>query len=350
MKRKTGRTDAGLRRRVGTDTACCATRRAFILAVIAWPALALTEAVSAQSKQPILIGWLNTDSRELSGQNLTAFKDGLAALGWKQGEHYVIDERWANGRIAPLQPLAEELAAKKPAIIVAGQLTAVPIAARAAPGTPIVMVIGGDPVAAGIVKSLARPGGMITGLTNVSTNVVEKHLELLLAAAPNVKRVGVLGDSTAPLRASAMDAVRRSVAQHQVEARFAEVANPEEIEPVISRLAKEGARALIVTGGLMFRNERQRIVKLALAHRWPIVAGRTEFAEEGALLTYGVDPSASYRRAAYYVDKILKGTKPSDLPIEQPTQFVLVINLKTAKALGIKIPQSILVQATKVIE
>jgi putative ABC transport system substrate-binding protein len=307
-------------------------------------------AVFAQSKQPILIGWLNTDSRDLSGQNLTAFKEGLATLGWNEGAQYVIEERWANGRIDRLPALAEELAARKPAIIVAAALAAVHVAAKAAPKTPIVMARGGDPVEQGLVKSLARPGGMITGVTNLSFTLAEKYLELLLAAAPKVKRVGILIDSNAPVAAPAREAVRRSVARYPVEARFAEVASPDEIEPAISRLAKEGAQGLIVTGGLMLRNERRRIVKLALAQRWPVVAGQREWTDEGALLSYSADTLADYRRAAYYVDRILKGAKPGDLPIEQPTKFELVVNLKTAKAIGLTISQSLLFRADKVIE
>jgi ABC transporter substrate binding protein len=227
MKRKPGHVRAGLLRRVRTDTTCRSTRRAFLLAAAAWPALGWTGSVLAQSKQPILIGWLNTDLRELSGHHLTAFKEGLAALGWKEGAQYVIEERWANGRVDRLPPLAEELAARKPVIIVAALAAATVATANAAPQTPIVSASGSDPVALGLVKSLARPGGMITGVTNVSAETTEKHLELLLAAAPKVKRVGVLGDSTAPVpvRASLTQAVRRSVAQYQVEARFAEVAS-----------------------------------------------------------------------------------------------------------------------------
>jgi ABC-type uncharacterized transport system substrate-binding protein len=351
MNRKPGHLRAGLLRRVGADTTCRSTRRAFLLAAVAWPALTWAGRVLAQSKQPILIGWLNTDSRELSGHNLTAFKEGLAALGWKEGAQYVIEERWANGRVDRLPPLAEELAARKPAIIVAALAAAVVAAAKAAPRTPIVIASGVDPVALGLVKSLARPGGMITGVTSVAAETTEKYLELLLAAAPKVKRVGVLGDSTAPVpvRASLMEAVRRSVAQYQVEARFAGVASPEEIEPAISRLTKEGSQGLVVMGGLMLRNERRRIVKLALARRWPVVAG-AGWAEAGALLVYSADALANYRRAAYYVDRILKGTKPGDLPVEQPTKFELVINLKTAKAIGLTIPHSLLLRADQVIE
>jgi putative ABC transport system substrate-binding protein len=325
------------------------TRRAILITGAAWPALAWAGAALAQSKQPILIGWLNTDSRELSGHNLSAFKEGLAALGWKEGAQYVIEDRWANGRIDQLRPLAEALAATKPAIIVAALAAAVVAAAKAAPKTPIVIASGSDPVALGLVKSLARPGGMVTGVTSVGAETAEKHLELLLVAAPKLRCVGFLSDSNAPVRPLLIEAMRRSVAKSPVEARFAEVANPEEVEPAISRLAKEGAQGLVVTGGLMLRNERRRIVKLALAQRWPVVAG-TDWAEAGALLTYSADALANYRRAAYYVDRILKGTKPGDLPIEQPTRFELVINMKTAKALGITIPRSVLARADRVIE
>ena len=327
--------------------------RRSVLIVLGGAALA-PRAVLAQAKPaPVLIGWLNSDSRESSGHYLTAFKEGLAALGWTEGAQYVIEERWADGRNARLPSLAEELAAKKPAVIVAAPLQSVPAAAKAAPKAPIVMATGNDPVAAGLVKSLARPGGMITGLTNFNVTLTEKYLDLLLAAAPKVKRVGVLGDpnaGTAGTYTLLKEAVRRSVTQYQVEARFAEAASSEEIEPAILRLAKEGAQALVVMLSPMLRVERRRIVKLALAQRWAVVAGAGEFADAGALLSYNADAVANYRRAAYYVDRILKGANPGDLPIEQSTKFELAINLKTAKALGLTMPQSLMLQADKVIE
>jgi putative ABC transport system substrate-binding protein len=307
--------------------------------------------VFAQAKKPpVVIGWLHTDSRELSGQYLSVFKEELATLGWKEGSQVVIEEHWADGRIERLQPLAEALAAKKPAIIVAAPSGAVRAAANAAPKTAIVMASANDPVVQGFAKSLARPGGMITGVTSLGGTLPEKYLEFLLAAAPKVKRVGVLIDANAPGRILSEAAVRRSVAQYQVDVRFAEVTRPDEIEPALSRLAKEGAQGLIVTGGMVVRNERQRIAKLALAQGWPVVAGPGGWAEAGALISYSSDILAHYRRAAYYVDRILKGTKPADLPIEQPTRFELVVNLKTAKALSLTMPPEIMVQATRVIQ
>jgi putative ABC transport system substrate-binding protein len=351
MKRDPGHVHAGSRRRVGADEARRSTRRrAFLRAAVAWPALAWAGAVFAQAKQPILIGWLNTASRESGGHYLAAFKEGLAALGWKEGPQVVIEERWVDGRYARLQPLAEELAVKKPAVIVAGPLQSVAAAAKAAPKTPIVQGDGGDLVAAGLAASLARPGGVVTGLTNISGDIAEKYLELLLEASPKLRRVGFLADPGNLNLPVLMEAVRRSLAKRSVEARFAEAMRPEEIEPAISRLAKEGVQGLVVIGSAMFRVERRRILKLALARRWPVITGLHEWADEGALLTYGVDVSTNYRRAAYFVDRILKGAKPADLPIEQPTKFKLVVNMKTAKTLGIKIPNSILVRAERVIE
>ncbi len=325
------------------------TRRAFLLAAAVWPALAWIDAACAESAQaPILIGYLDLGSRESSAYMLAAFREGLAALGWKEGLQFTIDERWADGRPARLQRLAEELAARNPALIVATPLRAVAAAAKAAPKSPIVMATGGDLVAAGFAASLARPGGMVTGVINLGVDLTEKYLELLLAAAPKLRLVGFLTESTLPNRALRIEAARRSVAQRAMQAHFAEAASPEEIELAISRLAKDGVQGLVVLGG--FRTDRQRIINVALAQRWPVIAQSNEFAVQGALLSYGIDLSENYRRAAYYVDRILKGAKPGDLPIEQPTRFELVVNAKTAKALGLTISQELLLRADKVIE
>jgi len=325
-------------------------RRRLLCAATVWPALAWAGAVLAQSKQPILIGWLETGSRASNAHYLAALKAGLAALGWKEGSQIVFEERWADGRIDRLPALAAELAAKKPAIIVAAPVAAVAAAAKAAPKTPIVQASGADLVVAGLAASLAQPGGMVTGVASIAVDVSEKYLELLLAAAPKLQRVGFLADPNIPNQAKVMEAARRSAARHSIEARFVEVARPEELEPAISRLAKEGAQGLVVLPSGWFLPERQRIVKLALAQRWPMIAFQLDFAQEGALLAYSVDRVALFRRAAYYVDKILKGAKPGDLPIEQPMKVELVINRRTAKSLGITIPQELVLRADKVIE
>ena len=325
------------------------TNRRNLLIVLATAPFA-PRALFAQAKEPVLIGWLHSGSRNSQGPLLAALKEGLAALGWNEGSQFRIEDRAADGKRDRLLSLAQELAAKKPALIVAVSLRAATQAAKAAPEIPIVMVATGDPILAGLVTSLARPGGMVTGLAGFSAELPGKHLELLLAAAPQLKRIGFLADLPSPSRAAAVEAARRSVAHYAVEASFAEVASPEEIEPAISRLAKEGAQALVVLPGVLLAVECPRIVRFGLAQGWPIVAGLRSFAVEGALFSYGSSAAARFRRAAYYVDRILKGTKPGTIPIEQPMAFQFVVNLKTAKALAITIPPWILLHADEVIQ
>ncbi len=317
-------------------------------------ALAQTAAPTAPGKgggggAPILIGWLATGSRA-AVNDLTVFKEGMAALGWKEGVQYVLEERWADGDYDRLRPLAEELAAKQPALIVAGPSQAVAAAVKAAPRTPVVHANGTDPVAAGFAASLARPGGMVTGVTNMAPDITAKHTELLLEAVPKVKRIGFLIDANTVSHARLKQAAEYSVVQRKVEARFAEVRRADEIEPAIAGLAKNGAQALVLFASPLFIIERQHIIKLAQARRWAMIGGAREFAESGALLSYGANRAILYRRAAYYVDRILKGAKPAEMPMEQPMTIELVINGKTAKALGIKLPQSLLIRAERVIE
>ena len=326
-------------------------RRRKLAMALAASAFAAPFTTFAQSRPaPVVIAWLSLNSREAGSGTLAAFKEGLAALGWKEGSQFVIEERWANGQYERLAPLAAELAAKNPAIFVAGPSQPVAAAAKAAPRTPIVHATGSDPVAAGFAASLARPGGMITGLSNLATDITEKHLELLLAFVPKVRRVGFLTDARNVNLASMIKGAERSVAQRAIEARFAQAARADEIEPAMARLAKEGVQALVVFASPLFSVERRRIVTLALARRWPMIGPNTPFADAGALLSYGADAVANFRRAATFVDKILKGAKPGDLPMEQPTRLDLVVNATTAKALGLAIPHAIEIMAIKVIE
>ena len=307
--------------------------------------------VFAQAKKPpVVIGWLNTGLREASGDNLAEFKKELATLGWQEGANYILEELYAAGQPNRLPALAEELAAKKPALIVASPAPATIAAAKAAPRIPIVVVTGISPVNTGLAASLARPGGMVTGLTSLVDELSAKYLELLLAAAPKVKRVGILGNVKVPAYPTYIKNTHTAIERFRIEARFAEVGNAEELDRALPMLAKEGVQALVLlpSAGL-FLAERQRIVQFALSQRWPVVGGAA-LAAAGALLSYSADASALYRRAAHYVDRILKGAKPADLPIEQPTRFELVVNLKTAKALGLTMPPEIMVQATRVIQ
>lgn len=348
MNRKSGHCRTGLPRRVRADTVYRSTRRKFLLAGVAWAAITWTGALLAQSKQkPVVIGWLATGG---TGPSLAAFKEGLSALGWKEGSGVVIETRSAKGRADQLPVLAAELAAKKPAVIVSTSGVTTRFLTEAAPNIPIVQATGGDPVAAGHATSLARPGGMVTGLTTLPTELREKYVELLIAITPKLKRVGVLMDGNLRNLSSQEEAARRSAAHYSIEAFFAQATKAEDIEPAMSGLAKRGVQALIAMPSPFLNAERQRVIKLALARRWPLISESRRWAEEGALLSYGVDFLANFRRAAYYVDKILKGAKPGDLPIEQPMKIELVVNAKTAGALGVTIPQELLLRAEKVIE
>jgi putative ABC transport system substrate-binding protein len=235
-------------------------------------------------------------------------------------------------------------------VIVAATASATQAAVKASPATPIVQASGTSPVDRGLAKSLPRPGGTVTGLTNLSNDVAEKYLELLLDAVSGIRRVGFLIDTSIPaLRDAAMKAARRSADQFRIDGRFGEIAQPAEIERAITDLAKDGAQALIPMPGLFLTAHSHRIVTTAQAHRLPVVGG-VGFLQAGALVTYGAQSAALYRRAAYFVDRILKGAKPADLPIEQPATFELVVNVKTARSLGLALPRELLVRADRIIE
>ena len=191
---------------------------------------------------------------------------------------------------------------------------------------------------------------MITGLSNITADISRKYLEILLAAVPSLKRVGFLVDSKNVTRLSLVRAARESANRLRIEARIAEVSSPEDIEPALLRLVKEGAQGLVVMSSPTLINSRRSILELARLQRWPVVSSQRIWVSDGALASYGIDVMESHGRAAYYVDRILKGAKPGDLPIEQPTTIELAINMKTAKALGLTIPQSVLLGATQVIE
>ena len=319
------------------------------MAAAAWPALAWTGTLRAQVKPPVVIGWLNANSREPSLAGLAAFNEGMAALGWKLGAQYVLEERYADGRLDRLPALAQELAAKHPAVIVAVPSPAAGAAAAAAPTTPVVLA-NGDPLTFGLVTSLARPGGMITGLSNVSADLNQKVIDLLVEAVPKLQRVGLLADSATPRLGIFTTSALRAAERLRVEAVVADVARPDDIEPAIERLAKATVQSLVILSTTWGTGHFPTIVSLALAQRWPVVGTLASIPRLGGLLSYGPDRNALQRRAAYYVDRILKGAKPGDLPIEQPTTFEMVLNMKTAKTLGITIPQSIWLRATEVIE
>lgn len=320
------------------------------LLLLAAPGATLAQTPPKDVRPPVRVGWLGSSTRESSLSWLAAFNAEMLALGWREGEHYALVERWADN-LGPerIAVLAGEIAALKPAVIVAVPNGAVRAALKASPDTPIVMGTGTDPVGWGFAASLARPGGMVTGNANMLGDLSDKYPELLLAAAPGVRRVGFLMQHQGPLHQAQLDSTARIAKIHSLDANIGEVRVPADVEPVLARFAAERVQALIVNVGPSLLAQRRLITQTALQRKWPMIGFTRQFADEGALMSYGPNFTAQFSRAAYFVDRILKGTKPADLPFEQPTQIEFVISRKTARALGITIPPSLLVRADEVI-
>ena len=328
-------------------------RRAF-LSVMAGGLLAAPLAAEAQqvTKAP-RIGFLafnlatNTHLPE-------AFRQGLRDLGYVEGRNVVFEYRDAEGKAERLPALAAELVALKVDVIVAGGRPQVLAAKQATRTLPIVFTGVGGPVSMGLVTSLARPGGNVTGLTlTTGPELVGKWLELLKQAVPGVSRVavfwqpGALDERTDKDMLKAAEVAGRALS---VRLQFVEARDPADFERAFSEMTRGRAGALSVFGGAMFANERGRLVEAAAKNRLPAVYPNRDYVDAGGLMSYGPNVADLWRRLATYVDKILKGTKPGDLPVARPTKFELIINLKTAKALGITIPQSILLRSDEVIE
>ena len=278
-----------------------------------------------------------------------AFRQGLRERGWEEGRNIVIEYRFAEGNFERAAEYAAELVRLKVDVIVANA-SGVVAAARATKTIPIVIGIFTDPVAYGLVASLARPGGNLTGLSLVGTDLNPKRLQLLTQTVPRARRIAVLGRPDPKLFPEIRRDVEAAARSLGVEVRFWEVREPNDFEPAFSGMSREGAEALFVLEHPMFTVQRARIIDLAMTHRLPALYEFRAYAESGGLMAYGADQADMLRRAATYVDKILKGAKPADLPVEQPTKFEFVINLKTAKALGRTIPPSLLGRADQGIQ
>ena len=281
-----------------------------------------------------------------------AFLQGLRDLGYVEGRNVMIEYRDAEGKLERLPALGAELVALKVDVIVTGGGTPTALAAKQATRTlPIVFTSATDPITDGLVASLARPGGNLPGLSNLAPELVGKCLEQLKEAVPNVNLVAVLwqpgaiGGRTDMLRPAEVAA--RALGMR---VQFVEAQGPADFDRAFSDMAKAHAGALAVLGSAIFNSERRRLVDLAAKHRLPTVYTSRDFVDAGGLMTYGPNLADSFRRAAAYVDKILKGAKPTDLPVEQPTKFELVVNLKTARALGLTVPPSLLERADQVIQ
>jgi putative ABC transport system substrate-binding protein len=321
---------------------------ATIVLVIALLALPLS--VEAQpAERAWRVGYLSSSSAERERARLGAFREGLRELGYVEGKSVSIEQRYAGGQFERLPELAAELVRLEIDVIVAAGVPAVRAAQRANDVTPIVMTAVADPVGMGVVASLARPGGRVTGLSDFP-GVAAKRLELLRELAPSVSRVAVLLNPTNPSNPPQLTLVQAAAARLGVTLLVVEARRADEVDRAFAAITAEPAGALIVIGDPLLGSEAKRIIDLTARNRLVAIYWTREFPEAGGLMSYGTNLDALWRQAATYVDKILKGARPGDLPVEQATTFELVINLKTARALGIAIPHSLRLRADQVID
>jgi putative ABC transport system substrate-binding protein len=309
-------------------------------------ALAPTALIGEQATKVFHIGFLRPDAPDFL---LDAFREGLRDLGYIEGKNIVIEQRWASGHYDKVSALADELVRMNVDIIVTSATPGAMAAKRATNTIPIVIAASADPVASGIVASLAHPGGNVTGLTLMNDELAIKRIEILKEAVPQISRVAVLWSTSNPTYARMIEKIKAAVPLIKLQLEVVKVASPERLEQALFEVKKSHADAMFVFEDPVFRANSAQIVEFAARNRLPAVYGGSEFVHGGGLMSYGPSHADMFRRAAGYVDKILKGAMPGDLPIEQPTKFELVVNLKTAKALGITIPQSILLRADEVI-
>jgi putative ABC transport system substrate-binding protein len=281
---------------------------------------------------------------------IEALRQGLHELGYVEGKNIVIEWRSAEGKLDRVPALAAELVRLKVDVIVTGGATDTRAAKEATNTIPIVMAQDSDPVGSGFVASLARPGGNITGLSTLAPEVSGKRLELLKEIIPKLSRVAVLGISTRPGNAQSLKEVELAAGALKVKLQFLDVLDPKDIEAAFRAASKGRAEAVLVLQSPFFNSQRKQLVDLAIKSRLPATYPQTEYTEAGGLMYYGANTPDLFRRAATYVDKILKGTKPADIPVEQPRKFELIVNLKAAKQIGLTIPPNVLVRADRVIK
>jgi len=323
-------------------------RRAFIAALGLGLTAAPRLAEAQQGKRSVRIGWLSGGTSATFASRFAAFRAGLRDQGLTD-ERVAIEERWADGREDNLPGLAAELVRMRLPLIVAVGTPATLAVKHATDSISVVMVAVGDPVGSGIVQSLARPGGNITGLSNLAAELSGKLLGLLREAVPGLSRAAVLQVPSNPVHGVYWSETQVAAERLGVRLQSVEVRRPEDYDTAFAALTRHQAGALVILPDPLNLIHRAKIVDLATRHRLPTMFATRDYAEAGGLMSYGPNVADLYRRAAMYVDRILKGARPADLPVEQPTKFDLVINTKTAAALGLSIPQSLLIRADEVI-
>lgn len=335
---------------------CCASvsRQALAIgfgAMLMLPSLAVSRLAEAQSTAKVYrIGFLSSGSAAAQVALTAAFRDAMHERGWVESRDFLIDYRFSENRPERLPDMARELINGKVDVIVATPAIAAIAAKKASATVPIVMTSTADPVALGLVASLGRPGGNVTGLAGGSSEIYSKRLQILKEAIPDARRVAVLSNPGSATQPAAIKNVKDAAEKLAISLQFLEVRSPDDFEAAFGAMAAARANALLVVADPLFGTHASRLSELAARYRLPSILGtRGEF-EPGGLIMYGANGVHQVRQAASYVDKIFKGTKPADLPVEQPTKFDLVINLNTAKALGIAVPQSLVLRADEVIE
>jgi putative ABC transport system substrate-binding protein len=326
-------------------------RRTFLAGTGAVLLAAPLAAEVQQAGKVVRIGLLSISaSGPASIARWKAFSDRLRELGYVEGQNVVFESRWGDGQLGRLRGLATELLDAKVDILVTAGSEAALAAKQATSSIPIVMATGADPVEQGLAAGLARPGGNVTGVISLIAPLTMKRLELLKQLVPRASRVAILRDSDNRSSALSLQAAESAAKSLGVVVRGFSVRDPSELDAAFVAMKRAHTEAVIFAENTLFMAERRRIADLAIMHRLPMMTATKEYAQVGALLSYGTDYLDLFRRAAMYVDKILKGAKPANLPIEQPTKFELVINLTTAKALGLTIPPSLLARADEVIQ
>jgi ABC-type uncharacterized transport system substrate-binding protein len=323
------------------------------ITVLTLSAMLFALCASAQAQQPTRIsriGYLGGTSPSIDSARYDAFRQGLRELGYVEGKNIVIERRYAEGKPDGERAFAAELVRLKVAVIVTGGSTSTRAAKEATATIPIVMTQDPDPIGNGFVASLARPGGNITGLSNLGPELSGKRLEVLKEVVPRLTRVAVFGTSTFPGNAQILRETELAAGALRVQLQYLDVLGPKDVDTAFRAAIRGRADALLVLAGAVFTSQRKQLADLAIKSRLPSIYYATEFVEDGGLMTYGANRSDLARRAATYVDKILKGAKPADLPVEQPMKFEFVINLKTAKQIGLTIPPNVLARADRVIK
>lgn len=325
--------------------------RAGLVLALSLGALATPPAALAQQAEvPRRIGFLGNSTAALEANLVGPFRDGLRELGYVEGRNLLIEYRWVEGNYDRLPALIGELLASKVEVIVTAGTPATLAVKQATSSTPLVMIAVGDPVGTGIVPSLSRPGGNITGLTSISPELDGKRLELLREVVPGVSHVAVLWNSASPLQVVGERRTHAAAAALHIKLLSLGVRNEDGLEKAFAEILRQRPGALLVLADRLFLYHRERIMKFAAAQRLPGVHAYRELVEAGGLMSFGPSYEGMHRRAAYFVDRILKGENPGDLPVERPASFELVINLRAAKGLGLTIPRSVLLRATTVIQ